>query len=99
MAEARQACNASRQRELDRISLERQQREAENSNNKRVLVSSGRHSNGQHGKLWTAFVPNENTDNRIADERPGSQLRVTRRNIDIQPPELPSQNRYGIARR
>ena len=39
------------------------------------------------------------TDNRIADERPSRQLRVARRNVDTEPPELPSQNRFRTARR
>ena len=99
LAEARQARNAARQRELNRIRLERQQREAEEQQQQTRLSELWQKAKRAARNAMERVRAERDTDNRIADERPSRQLRVARRNVDTEPPELPSQSRFRTARR
>ena len=99
LAEARQARNAARQRELNRIRLERQQREVEEQQQQTRLSELWQKAKRAARNAMERVRAERDTDNRIADERPSRPLRVARRNVDTEPPELPSQSRFRTARR
>ena len=99
LAEARQARNAARQRELNRIRLERQQREAEEQQQQTRLSELWQKAKRAARNAMDRARAERDTGSRIVDDRPNRNQRVARRNVDAEPPELPRQNRYRTVRR
>ena len=100
LTDARRAREASRQRELARIRQERQQRQVEEQQQQTRLSDLWLKAKRAARDAMARVRAEQDPANRLTERQSGRdrEIKIARRNVRSEPPELPTQNRYRTAR-